>query len=205
MRRRTGSTISLSSVRRTIPCEQYFDLLIEPDTFYGNTERFRAAQREYMETPEATTEDRHVFVEMLTEQRRRLFFKIPDELAGELRLWDLSVFTSAGEYLLRSGRAAKERGARLPSNHRTPCEGAQSYLHRHAGGDRTRSPFGDQSLLLQVRGSVSFSRTASRSRRGEDEPRRSISLSETTSRLSTCICRTALFVHYASTSRATSS
>ena len=78
---------------------KYFDLLIEPDSFYGNTKRFRAAQREYIETPEAITDDRHVFVEMLTEQRRGLFFKIPDNLTGELKLWDLSVFTGAGEYL----------------------------------------------------------------------------------------------------------
>ena len=93
----------------------YFHLLIEPDTFYGNTERFRAAQREYIETPEAATDNRHVFVEMLTEQRRGLFFKIPDELAGELRLWDLSVFTGAGEYLaevaepLRDGERVSRR------------------------------------------------------------------------------------------------
>ena len=127
---------------------KYFDLLIESDTFYGNTERFRAAQREYIETPEATTDDRHVFVEMLTEQRRGLFFKIPDELAGELRLWDLSVFTGAGEYLAEVAEPLSERGARLPPDHRTPCEGAQPYLHRHAGGDGTRTPVGDQSLLL---------------------------------------------------------
>ena len=36
---------------------------------------------------------------MLTDQRRGLFFKIPDDLAGELKLWNLSVFTGAGEYL----------------------------------------------------------------------------------------------------------
>ena len=52
---------------------------------------------------------------MLTEQRRSLFFKIPDELAGELRLWDLSVFTGAGEYLakvaepLRNGERVSRR------------------------------------------------------------------------------------------------
>jgi len=78
---------------------KYFDLLVKPDSFYGNTERFRAAQREYIETPEAVSDDRHVFVEMLIEQRRGLFFKIPEDLAGELKLWDLSVFTGAGEYL----------------------------------------------------------------------------------------------------------
>ena len=78
---------------------KYFDLLVKPDSFFGNTERFRAAQREYIETPEAVIDDRHDFVEMLTEQRRGLFFKIPEDLAGELKLWDLSVFTGAGEYL----------------------------------------------------------------------------------------------------------
>ena len=94
---------------------KYFDLLIKPDTFYGNTERFRAAQGEYIEAPEVTTDDRHVFVEMLTEQRRRLFFKIPDELAVELKLWDLSVFKGAGEYLaevaepLTKGRRVSRR------------------------------------------------------------------------------------------------
>ena len=95
--------------------QEYFDLLIGADTFYGNTEHFRAAQQEYIETPEATTDDRHVFVELLTEQRRGLFFKIPDELAAELRLWDLSVFTCAGEYLsdvagpLRNGERVSRR------------------------------------------------------------------------------------------------
>lgn len=94
---------------------KYFDQLVEPDSFYGNTERFRAAQRGYIETPEATTDDRHVFVEMLTEQRRGLFFKIPEELVDELNLWDLSVFTGAGEYLtevaepLRKGERVSRR------------------------------------------------------------------------------------------------
>ena len=79
--------------------KNYFGLLVEPDSFYGNTERFRAARHEYIEMPEAMSNDRHVFVEMLIEQRRGLFFKIPDDLADELKLWELSVFTGAGEYL----------------------------------------------------------------------------------------------------------
>lgn len=100
--------------------KRYFDLLIGSDSFYGNTERFRAAQREYTETPEATAGDRHVFVEMLTEQRRGLFFKIPEELKEELKLWDLSVFTGAGEYLaevaeplLSGGRVSRRITGRL--------------------------------------------------------------------------------------------
>ena len=82
----------------------YFNLLVKPDTFYGNTEHFRTAQKQYIETPEATTEDQHDFVEMLTQQRRGLFFKIPDELAEELKLWDLSVFKGGGEYLQKVAR-----------------------------------------------------------------------------------------------------
>lgn len=100
--------------------KRYFDLLVGSDTFYGSTGRFCAAQREYIETPEVTTGDRHVFVEMLTEQRRGLFFKIPEELAEELKLWDLSVFTGAGEYLaevaeplLAGGKVSRRIASRL--------------------------------------------------------------------------------------------
>ena len=90
----------------------YFQLLIESDTFYGNTDIFRAAQREYVETPEAMSDDHHLFVEILTHQRRGLFFKIPDELSEELKLWDLSVFKGAGEYLDELAKPL-ERGERV--------------------------------------------------------------------------------------------
>ena len=49
--------------------------------------------------PEAQNGDRNSFLEMLAEQRRGLFFKIPDRLAEELKLWNLTVFPGAGEYL----------------------------------------------------------------------------------------------------------
>lgn len=77
----------------------YYDELIGADEFYGGTDRYRAAQRAYVETPEATVGDRHVFLDMLVEQRRGLFFKIPDAMADELRLWSLTVFAGAGGYL----------------------------------------------------------------------------------------------------------
>ncbi len=77
----------------------YYDALVASDIFYGGTDRYRAAQHAYVETPEATIGDRHVFLDMLTEQRRGLFFKIPDTWADELKLWHLTVFTGAGEYL----------------------------------------------------------------------------------------------------------
>ena len=39
----------------------YYDTLIGADEFYGGTDRYRAAQHAYVETPEATLGDRHVF------------------------------------------------------------------------------------------------------------------------------------------------
>lgn len=77
----------------------YYDALIGADEFYGGTDRYGAAQRAYVETPEATVGDRHIFLDMLVEQRRGLFFKIPDAQAEELKLWSLTVFAGAGGYL----------------------------------------------------------------------------------------------------------
>lgn len=78
----------------------YFERLIGRDSLYGFTDRYQAAQKEYVEYPEATTNgERHVFLDMLVTQRRALFFIIPDEWVDELSLWSLTVFTSAGEYL----------------------------------------------------------------------------------------------------------
>ena len=77
----------------------YYDTLIGADDFYGATDRYRAAQHAYVESPEARVGDRHIFLDMLVEQRRGLFFKIPDNLIDELKLWSLTVFTGAGEYL----------------------------------------------------------------------------------------------------------
>ena len=77
----------------------YYDSLIGADDFYGGTDRYCAAQHAYVETPEETVDDQHVFLDMLVEQRRGLFFKIPNDLADELELWNLTVFAGAGEYL----------------------------------------------------------------------------------------------------------
>jgi hypothetical protein len=82
----------------------YYNTLIAADIFYGGTDRFRAAQHAYVETPEATIGDRNVFLEMLIAQRRGLFFKIPDDWADELKLWRLTVFTGAGDYLAEVAR-----------------------------------------------------------------------------------------------------
>jgi hypothetical protein len=94
--------------------QQYYEVLIANDTFYGATSRYRAAQHAYVEAPEVTNGDRHLFLDMLTAQRRGLFFKIPHEWEDELSLWKLTVFTGAGDYLNEVARPliAKERVTR---------------------------------------------------------------------------------------------
>ena len=86
---------------------------------------------------------------MLAEQRRGLFFKIPDELEEELRLWDLSVFTGAGEYLAKVAeplgngeRVARGIIGRL-------VKGLNCIFTGMLVETDPRSPFGDQSLLLR--------------------------------------------------------
>jgi len=77
----------------------YYQSLMVEDAFYGATDRFRAAQHDYVEGPENVSGDEHEFLEMLADQRRALFFKIPPDLVDELKLWHMTVFTGAGEFL----------------------------------------------------------------------------------------------------------
>ncbi|WP_247484016.1 hypothetical protein [Bradyrhizobium sp. 15] len=77
----------------------YYQSLMVEDLFYGATDRFRAAQHDYVEGPENVNEDDHEFLKMLVDQRRALFFKIPPDLVDDLKLWHMTVFTGAGEFL----------------------------------------------------------------------------------------------------------
>jgi hypothetical protein len=78
----------------------YFDEFIAKDKFYGADERFYAAKREYIEGTDTSEEKSQEFLhKMLVNQRRGLFFKIPKEKESDLKLWELTVFKFAGEYL----------------------------------------------------------------------------------------------------------
>ena len=77
----------------------YFHEYIGEDMFYGADERFYAAKTEYIEGTNEDDEKPLEFLEMLVSQRRGLFFKIPKESELELKLWELTVFKFAGEYL----------------------------------------------------------------------------------------------------------
>lgn len=90
--------------------QSYFDELLIQDKFYGADESFRAAQLRYVEGADESEIATKNFLSMLVSQRRGLFFKIPSTQEDELRLWELTVFKYAGEYLnrvvsaLRAGR-----------------------------------------------------------------------------------------------------
>ena len=79
----------------------YFGRYMADDIFYGADASYRAAQREYIEGTDEDDERSTTFLRMLVAQRRGLFFKIPDEEKEEMRLWELTVFRYAGEYLER--------------------------------------------------------------------------------------------------------
>lgn len=79
----------------------YFDRLVGADDFYGADGAFRASQREYIEGADEDEERSAAFLKQLVSQRRGLFFKIPEAEKNDLRLWELTVFTFAGEYLER--------------------------------------------------------------------------------------------------------
>lgn len=79
----------------------YFDRYLGSDQFYGADASYRAAQLGYIEGGEEDPERSNDFLRRLVGQRRGLFFKIPDSDADDLKLWNLTVFASAGEYLDR--------------------------------------------------------------------------------------------------------
>lgn len=78
-----------------------FDRLVASDSYYGATPEYQAAQAAYVETSGDDDSSAAPFLSTLVSQRRRLFFTIPDEVVEEYRLWDLTIFQYAGEYLDR--------------------------------------------------------------------------------------------------------
>jgi hypothetical protein len=71
--------------------------LVLIDSFYGADLKYQAQQRSYLEGDIAN--GRQDFLNTLQSQRQRLFFTIPDEQITDMKIWDLTVFHYAGEYL----------------------------------------------------------------------------------------------------------
>jgi len=93
--------------------QEQFLSFIGSDRFYGADSAFLAAKQDYIEGNDESPEAARRFLELLTSQRRALFFKIPNDQAHDLNFWELTVFKYGGEYLehvlsaLRSGRAIR--------------------------------------------------------------------------------------------------
>lgn len=77
-----------------------FARLIGSDPIYGATPRLLSAQDKYLEGEETARIDGGAagFMELLQEQRRRLFFTLPPDEEG-YPFWAMTVFRFAGEYL----------------------------------------------------------------------------------------------------------
>lgn len=82
---------------------------VADDPWYGENPEFEVLRRAYLEAEEERADGAQRFLEALVNERRRLFFRLPE---GDERLqpWQLSVFPSAGSYQrqvlqpLRAGR-----------------------------------------------------------------------------------------------------
>ncbi|MGL6363364.1 hypothetical protein ACSZM1_15760 [Aeromonas veronii] len=78
-----------------------FERLVASDPIYGATPAFKAAQDAYLEGDEGSRLEGGCseFLAMLEDQRRRLFFTLPDGEAGYPN-WSMSAFRFAGDYLV---------------------------------------------------------------------------------------------------------
>ncbi len=77
-----------------------FNRLVGYDSIYGATEMFLSAQNAYLEGDEGARQEDgpSAFLEMLDNQRRRLYFTLPDNDINYSR-WSMTAFRFAGDYL----------------------------------------------------------------------------------------------------------
>lgn len=77
----------------------YYVNLVECAFSAQALDELSALRNDYLERPDATQEGEHPFLASLQAQRRAIFFQVPNDQSDELRLWDLTVFRHAGEFL----------------------------------------------------------------------------------------------------------
>jgi hypothetical protein len=128
-----------------------FDRVIRADHRYGGHPEFLRLQAGYLEGVEEDAST--AFLAAMPAQRRRLFFTMPDADVQHLRLWDLTVFQFAGEYLEQTVRPL-ERDQRAPRN--ILCRLVQGLNRIFTGLLATT----DSELVLASSGSFSQSRVS---------------------------------------------
>jgi hypothetical protein len=80
----------------------YQELMLS-DEYYGADSTFKTQQKAYLE---GVTEDGGAaFLDLVRSQRQRLFFSISHEKEDELKLWELTTFQYAGEFLTKVYRS----------------------------------------------------------------------------------------------------
>lgn len=77
----------------------YYENLVEGAFSPQALDELSALRNDYLERPDATQDGEHPFLSSLQAQRRAIFFQIRDDQSEDLRLWDLTVFRHAGEFL----------------------------------------------------------------------------------------------------------
>jgi hypothetical protein len=88
----------------------YFNQFLAQDSFYGADPRYYASKQQYIEGTDENGEQSQEFLQLLIGQRRGLFFKIDKAHEEELKLWELTVFKFAGEYLDSVAGVLKQGG-----------------------------------------------------------------------------------------------
>jgi hypothetical protein len=83
----------------------YQELMLS-DEYYGADSTFKTQQKAYLE---GVTEDGGAgFLDLVRSQRQRLFFSISREKEDELKLWELTTFQYAGEFLTKVYRSIQQ-------------------------------------------------------------------------------------------------
>ncbi|AFC33306.1 hypothetical protein PM3016_6698 [Paenibacillus mucilaginosus 3016] len=89
----------------------YYEELVLNDTYFGADQTFRANQKNYLE---GVPDSGEAFLNSLRSQRQRLFFVIPRDKEEELKLWHLTTFQFAGEFLSDVYRVSKNGKVATP-------------------------------------------------------------------------------------------
>ncbi|MCK8487011.1 hypothetical protein M0651_07505 [Paenibacillus sp. MBLB2552] len=85
----------------------YQELMLS-DTYYGADYTYKIHQKEYLE---GISEDEGAnFLQLVRSQRQRLFFSIPEGRVDEFKLWELTTFHYAGEFLTKVYRTIQQGG-----------------------------------------------------------------------------------------------
>lgn len=79
--------------------KESFNSLVASDTIYGASPSFLTAQQKYLEEGASSEFNKDNFLTHLSDQRRRLFFTLPNDSELSYNNWGLTSFRNAGSYL----------------------------------------------------------------------------------------------------------